>query len=346
MVFGFSLILFFSSCTSSLRTITIETAQPSSDLLPDNMTSLTLMSRAMNKDFRNFNKDSNKDSLQRYFYKSGFQVSSVILDSMAVDTTLKVLADLLYTSGRYDVVVPQERNFDRHLEFYKIQEELDWNNVRHICNEFDTDALLVIERYYNKLITDYTVHPAIFDFEEYASASIDSKYDAVVKVYDPVSETVIRQILVADTISWYDADTSTERLFQRLPSIKECLLQTGIQVALELDKKLSPVWLQESRAYFVISKNDVGKINKLIKDNDWQAVSDYWLPYSETKKTTTKSKAEFNLALASEMLGDIDQAIQWANKSYFTQYRKQTENYLYKLKHRKETMLRFQQINQ
>ncbi|MGD9928776.1 MAG: DUF6340 family protein [Mangrovibacterium sp.] len=339
---GLSILLLFISCTSSLKTVSIETAKPSSDLLPDQIGSLTLMNRAITGDFR----DYDKDSLQRYFYKNGFNVSSIVLDSLAADTTLKVLAELLFASGRYDVVIPQEYNFHRDLKFHQIPEELHWDQVRRICSEFNTDVLLVIERYYNKLITDYTVHPALLGYEEYASAAIDSKYDAVAKIYDPTSETVIRQLLVADTISWYETDTSTERLFRRLPSIKECLVQTGIQVALELDSKLSPTWVQENRSWFLIDKKDFNLIDRFIRENNWQAAYDYWLPFAASSKTSTKSRAEYNLALASEMLGDVDLAIEWANKSYFTQYHKQTENYLYKLKRRKEIMLSFQKLNE
>jgi len=334
------LSVLFASCTASYKTIVVETAKPSPDILPENINSLTLMNRGITGEFRNFD----RDTLQQYFYSKNFNVNAVVLDSMAADTTLKVLGELLYESGRYDVVIPKDRNFARDLKFYKIPEELDWNEVKLICNEFSTDALLVIERYYNKLSTNYVVHPASMEYGKYVSGSIDSKYDAVVKIYDPSAEKIVRQVITADTISWYDTDVSTRGLFAKLPPVKECLIQTGIRVALDLDSKLSPEWVRENRIFFVIEKNDITKIGSFITNDDWQSAYDYWLPYTRSSKKTIKSKAEFNLALASEMLGNLDEAIEWANKSYYTQYHTQTENYLYKLKKRKEILQNFQTL--
>ncbi len=328
-----------TACTSSYKVLTIEAAFPSPDLLPDEITSLTLMNRAVNDEFLNFN----KDSLQRYFYTEGFNLSSVVLDSVAADTTLKVLGELLYESGRYDVVIPVDRNFERDIKFYRLPENLDWNKVQSICDEFETDALLVMERFYNKMITSYTIHPGNMDEFKYYSATIDSKYDAIFKVYYPKTKEIVKQLIVADTISWSDYDLSPEKLFPKLPSIKECLIQTGIKVALDLDARLSPAWRSENRSYFIIEKDDAEKISALANNNDWQAAYDYWLDYAESPKTTVKSKAEYNLALASEMLGDVNAAIEWATKSYYTKYHVQTENYLYKLKKRKEIMERFNQ---
>ena len=328
----------FASCTVSYKTIVVETAKPSPDILPENINSLTLMNRSITGEFRNFD----RDTLQRYFYSQNFNVNAVVLDSIAADTTLKVLGELLYESGRYDVVIPKDRNFARNLKFYKIPEELDWNEVKLICDEFNTDALLVIERYYNKLSTNYEVHPAAMEYGKYVSGSIDSKYDAVVKIYDPLAEKIVRQVITADTISWYDTDVSTKGLFAKLPDIKECLIQTGIRVALDMDSKLSPEWVQENRGFFVIENNDMANVDRFITNDDWQAAYDYWLPYTRSSKKTIKSKAEFNLALASEMLGNMDEAIEWADKSYYTQYHAQTESYLYKLKNRKEIIQKFQ----
>jgi len=331
-----------TSCATSYHSITIETAKPSQAILPNDIASLVLMNRSVTPEFRNFN----KDSLQHYFYSKNFNISSVVLDSVAADTTLKVLGDLLFESGRYDVVIPKDRNFARDLKFFRVPEELDWDEVSRICSEFRADALLVIERYYNKVITRLAMHPASMEYQPYYSGSIDSKYDAVVKIYDPSRKEIVRQLIVADTISWSDSDISVKALFMKLPSVKECLVQTGIQVALDLDSRLSPAWIRDRRGYFLIENDDFPRISKWVEQNDWQSAYDYWLPYAKSGKKSVSSKAQFNLALASEMLGNIDEAIQWANQSYQTSYRGQTEQYLNKLGQRRAVLKQFQKLEQ
>jgi hypothetical protein len=333
------LITIFTSCATSYHTITIETARPSQAILPKDINSLTLMNRSISGEFRDFD----PDSLQRYFYAQNFNINTVVLDSIAADTTLKVLGDLLFGSGRYDVVIPKDRNFARDLKFFRVPEELDWNEVNQICKEFRTDALLVMERYYTKIITRYRIHPETMENQEYHSASIDSKYDAVVKIYDPMKKEVVRQIVVSDTISWFNSDLTIQSLFAKLPSIKRCLIQTGIQVALDLDSRLSPAWVADKRGYFLLEKDDLSRISKWIEQDDWQSAYDYWLTFVDSGKKSIKSKAQFNLALASEMLGEIDEAISWGNQSYESEYRIQTEQYLNKLGKRRDTLKQFKQ---
>jgi len=201
---------------------------------------------------------------------------------------------------------------------------------------------LVIERYYNKILTDYTVYTMSDGTPQYAMAHIDSKYNAVVKIYNPVKKEITRQLVVDDTISWQEDGSSTKAIFARLPSIKDCLIQTGIKVALDIDERLSPHWVKENRIVFLIDHGDSSRINEYASGQNWQDAYDYWLQYIDSEKKSVKSKAEFNLALASEMLGDLDLAIEWAQKSYYTNYMQQTNNYLIRLQERKEILKRFQ----
>ncbi|MFV0378731.1 MAG: DUF6340 family protein [Mangrovibacterium sp.] len=332
------LMLLLASCSQPYRLLTIETSRPSTHLLPTDIQSLTLVNRGITGEFQNFN----KDSLQQYFYDKGFKVNSVVLDSLAADTTLKALGELLFESGRYDVVIPEERNLNREQKFYQVPESLDWDEVASICQDFNTDALMVIERYFNKIMTDYHVYISPEGKPQFVSASIDSKYNMVIKVYDPSKKSIVRQIVVDDTISWSNDDYTTEGLFRTLPSIKEALIQTGIQTALDADNQISPAWVKENRLFFVLAEGDESRIRTWANNNEWQNADDYWQKFAGSQKPSEKSKAEFNLALAAEMLGDIDSAIEWANKSLKTRYMNQTNNYLLRLKQRQELLKKFE----
>ena len=82
--------------------------------------------------------------------------------------------------------------------------------------------------------------------------------------------------------------------------------------------------------------NDKGQ--QLINENKYEEAGDYWVEMTKLKNKSIRSKAEFNLALLSELNGDIDAAIDWGLKSFHTQYRYQTEIYLKKLQARRETI--------
>lgn len=333
-------VLWLSSCTTTYKMVYVEMANPSEDMLPDSVVSLTLMNRSITSEFQNYP----ADSLQRYFYDSSFKVNAMMLDSIAADTTLKVLGQLLYESGRYQVVIPEDRDIPKTVKFYKIAPKLSWDYVRNICDTYNTDALLVIERYMNKIETDYEENQ---DYSDPYYASIDSKYNAVVRIYDPNSKKILKQVMVNDTIYWAEQSYSQRDLFlNKLVPVKKSLIETGIQTAIDLDSKLSPQWHTESRGYFTIKDSNSELLASYIKDNDWQLAFEYWKKlYDKNPGKSLKSKLEYNLAVASEMIGDIDGAAKWADKSYRNQFRQQTESYLYTLKKRIRVVNQFKKLS-
>ncbi|TDN99931.1 hypothetical protein DET65_3708 [Sunxiuqinia elliptica] len=334
-----SLVVLFTSCASSYKTMYIEVAKPTEHLLDNDIVSLTLMNRAMTDEFKEFP----ADSIQMYFYRQGFNVNAAVLDSSAADTTIKVAAELLFESGRYDVVVPEERNIPHPSNYQYVPKPLDWDYVSEICERYNTDALLVMERYINVLMTNFIQVP----FSDLYEATIDSKYDAIFRIYDPRKREIVKQIMISDTIFWNEAEYSQKKLFvEKMVPVKQAINETGIQVALELESKLAPQWQTESRGYFALKDADEALIQNGITENNWQAIYKHWEQLlNENKSPGKRSKVQYNLAVASEIMGDIDQAAEWATKSYRTQYRKQTEDYLYQLKKRKKLLSQFEQFS-
>ena len=323
------------SCKSNYAILTIENIQHAKEELSPDIQSITLMNRSMNSQFLNHR----EDSLQMYFYRKGFQLSNIVLDSTAADTTIRALAELMFESGRYDVVVPLERNIKRSQSYEIIPDTLQPDQVREICTNFKTDALMVMERFVTKTMADYSE-------EKYADASgpvysfnatLDLKYNAFFRIYKPGAKTLIKEIELNDTIYWESSDYTQERLFSKLPSIKQALINAGIKVALDVDSKLSPTWTPEKRGYFLFkSKDDQGQL--FMSENKYDDAAKYWAEMAKSTNKKTRSKAEFNLALISELNGNIDQAIEYGLKSFYSHYRFQTETYLKKLDARKKAL--------
>ena len=323
------------SCRSYYTTLTIENTHPAKEELSADIQSLTLMNRSMNSQFM----DHNEDSLQVFFFRNGYQLSTIVLDSIAADTTITSLAALLVESGRYDVVVPLERNISRSLSYEKLPDTLSTLEVSEICKLYNTDALMVLERFSTKLMADYSKEQLIPNINSYSFfATLDLKYNAFFRIYKPGMNSLVKEIQLIDTIYWESADDSQQRLFGKLPSIKQAMINAGIKIALDLDSKISPAWVSEKRGYFLFDlKNDLGQ--QLMNENKTEEAQTFWLEKAQSPNKKIRSRAEYNLALASELDGNIDQAIEWGLKSFYSYYQHQTEVYLKKLKALKESQL-------
>jgi hypothetical protein len=324
------------SCKSNFAIITIENMQHAKEELSPDIQSITLMNRSMNNQFRNYN----EDSLQMYFYRKGYKLSNIVLDSTAADTTLKALAKLMFESGRYDMVIPLQRNLKRNPSYEMLPDTLRPDQVREICTNFNTDALMVLERFVTKVMALYSEERpfyAIKGNEGSFNATLDLKYSAFFRIYKPGAKTLVKEIELNDTIYWESADYTQEGLFSMLPSVKQALINVGIKVALDVDSKLSPTWIPEKRGYFLFEKkDDQGQL--FMDENKYDEAGKYWDEMAKSDNKKIRTKAEYNLALINELNGDIDKAIEYGLKSFYSHYRFQTETYLKKLEARKKLL--------
>lgn len=335
---SFILLITISISCVSTKTLKIEIPRESKKELPKNIQSLTLVIRSVDNSFS----DHHTDSLQKLFYKKNFNYDTIINDTQAVDTCLKALGDLLFESGRYDIVIPE----DRFLKFEKnsfLTKEMAWSEASDICTTFDTDAVLSIDLFNTRVSTkfekDAYYDPLSDSFSAISAAQIQVYYQVLLRVYDPKIEKVLIREFIRDTLTWEDSDLSTRTLFNRLTSIKSSLSQAGIAVALDFTDIISTVWLEEKRQYFSSGSSELKHASLFIDDNNWESAMIIWNEIAKkSKKKSLRSKAEFNLAIGYELEGNLDLAIFWALKSYESMYRLVSYEYLEILKRRKNEL--------
>lgn len=329
------LVLISFSCIST-KPLLIEIPQKSKKELPENIQSLLLIARVVNDNYTNWD----EDSLQNLFFKKNFNYDTIISDIQTVDTTLKALGELLFESGRYDYVIPENR-FPKIDNTTLIAGEMPWKEVKVLCDTFKTDAILSLDFFKTRVFTNYdkTVNFEVFSnsFRDESHAEMKVNYEALFRIYDPVAEKVIMRRFMRDTVVWEGSDRSARDLFYWFTPVKQALTEAGIAIALDLSGEISPAWLTKRRSYFASGDANLKKAVPLVNSGLWEEAIVLWKNTAEaTNSKSAKSKAEFNIALGYEMLGDIDMAIEWALKSYTTMYRTNTYNYLETLEQRKK----------
>ena len=328
------LILISFSCVST-KPLLIQIPQKSNKELPENIQSLLLIGRVLNDNYT----DLDADSLQMIFYRQKFNYDTIINDFQTIDTTLKALGDLLFESGRYDIVIPENR-FPKIENTSLIAGEMKWDEIKELCDTFRTDAVLSLDYFKTRVFTEYetTVDYDVYsgNFIDRSRAEMKVNYEALFRVYDPGRERVIMRRFMRDTLTWEGTDRSARDLFYWFTPVKSALTEAGIAIALDLSGEICPKWRNEKRNYFASGDSNLKQASPLIHSNQWETAISLWKDTAEnTKSKSLKSKAEFNIALGFEMLGDLDSAIKWALQSYDTMYRTNTYNYLETLKRRK-----------
>jgi len=323
----YGLFVLLTSCVS-MGKISVQVSTPPQRALSDDIQSIVLMNRSMTGAFKNLN----QDSLENKLVSNKLVMNELLLDSTAADTTLKVLGNALYESGRFDVVIPLQRNLQNtNVSYLTKSPSLKLPQVKQVCDEFKVDALLTLENFYENVSTTYQV-----GYGNISEVGVSKEYVIFVqvafnsnwKLYQPGEKLKIATFEVKDTIFWERSGPTLQEAYEKIPTIREALMNGAIENGMILASYISPGWVQQSRSYFVTKNSEADKAIPLLKKNNWQEAMDIWMKFSTNSSATLRSQIEYNLALASEMTGDLKEAIQWAQKSLKTKYSKAAEDYI------------------
>lgn len=322
-------ILFILSACVSVKKIEIEVASPPNKPINDTIQSILLMNGSLTADFKNYD----RDSLEAMLVKKDLVLDTILLDSIASDTIMQVAGKLMFESGRFDIVIPVERNIDHTGMPGHSKRKLTPEEVDQLCKDFNTDALLVLDNFSEKIKTTFGLKyaPGIYgdlDGPQEFKGEIEISYKSDWFLLLPNQSKHYQRFEINDTIFWEAANPLAQEMYNALPSIKEALLGGGIAVGESFAKQVSPLWRKDVRNYFMTGDKEADTAVPLIEKNKWAEAAEIWTKFLNATSTSMRSKIEHNLALAAEMTGDINKAIEWGIKSYHTKYSKETDQYL------------------
>jgi len=323
--YGFFILL--TSCVS-MGKISIQVSVPPQRPISNEIQSIVLMNRSMNGSFSNLN----QDSLENLFIKKKLGLDELMLDSLAADTTLKTIGNALYESGRFDVVIPVQRNLPNiNLSHETESPSLSLAQVNQICTEFKTDALLSLENFYENVNTSYQIgYERITDYgaSRQYNIIVQVAYHSKWKLYQPAEKLKIASFEVNDTIFWERSGNSLQETYEELPTIKDALISGAIENGQSLSGYISPGWQEQARNYFITNNAEADRAIAYVKSNYWKDAERIWMKFSTSSSPALRSMIEYNLALSAEMNGDLKAAIQWAERSFKSKFSRTAEEYI------------------
>lgn len=224
---------------------------------------------------------------------------------------------------------------------------MDWHDVEAICQEYHVDGLLILETF----DSDIEIKKHTSEHKEKVNGREITKkdYNADLRVdvntgwrfYDNVHKQLIDQVTFTDRKKWEGSGSSEQAALDDLPSKRHVINESGAYAGHMIANRISPHWRTESRSYFVKGNKDLEKAKAEVKFNNWDAAIEIWKRLAESPDPEIAGRACYNMALASELKGNIDLAITWAEKAMKTYHNKKARSYtdlLYQRKHDEEKL--------
>lgn len=105
-----------------------------------------------------------------------------------------------------------------------------------------------------------------------------------------------------------------------LPSRERMVQQIGNVTGDKYWHRISPMYVWVSRSYYSKGNDGLKEGKRRVQVNDWEMAEKMWNAGLNDPKMKKAGRCAYNLALAQEMKGDLDGAIEWTKKAY-AQYR-------------------------
>ena len=275
--------------------------------LPDDVKAIAVVNRSLTKD-----QDKNRKVLEAII--TGEVGGS---DRLASDECIKGVYDAIQGLHGVEMVFPGKVNI-YGTGTRETPDILDWKMVKKICDSADADVLLVLETFdsntdlmlktatdqVTSILTGREPRPAIPN-------DIRMNVYSYWRLYDPDNKSIIDQYQHTFYMMFHTEGT--------IPP-PDALPRTAYAAGQEYIGRFLPSYYTVRRDLY---KRTSGSARRQFKTGfrraevaNWEGAMEIWKKMVDHIKRKTAGRACLNMAVANEVLGNTDKALEWANKSY------------------------------
>jgi len=198
------------------------------------------------------------------------------------------------------------------------------DEVKRLCELAKSDALVTIEAFDSDSKLDYgtrvkkeKVNDVMSDVT-YQTVNAGIRVTVGWRMYRASDGAIVDQFRMIETINFNQEGRSRQEAESRLPNRDAMTRDIGRIVGDKYATRISPAIFWVNRDYFGKAKGapEMKDAKKSAIINDWTNAAKIWSIVSENPNPKTASKAMYNMAVASEVLGDLNNAIMWTEKAY------------------------------
>lgn len=246
---------------------------------------------------------------------------SIAADREGSQECLRGLATGLNEGPRFTAVVVEGLDL-RGTGTREWPENLQWEQVGDICNRFKVDALIALETFDSDLAfrkssadVERVIDKKKVIVKEY-SVDLMMNVRSGWTIYQPAGQNLVDQNAFTDEMRWEETGDTPDEALSRLPSKRNAINKSAYFSGLQYAVRISPTWVTESRSYFRKANDDFKVAGKYVKQDKWTNAIEIWKKYTLSTDPKVAGRACFNMALASEVDGNLPIALEWANRAW------------------------------
>lgn len=311
-----ALVPMFVACAP---TISVQVLEPAAVTMPAEIRTLAVVDRAAPK---------NAGETILGTLEAALTGESLMADREGRSAAVTSLNQTLANSPRFKVVMPNISKEKAETGIF--DKELSWKAAEKICKQAECDAIVALEAFdSDSNVNMSNVVDAATKAVTY-TARRDTRVLAAWRVYDVQNKVVIDDLRdISYTRSW-DNSASTEAdarsgLIDQTGTLRVLGADAGYQYA----RRIAPTYVWVSRAYYGSGHDRLKEARNYVKAQDWDGAAKIYRQMVERQDDPkVRGKAEFNLALYYEVMGDLPKAKDMAQKAAVDLHNGRSRNYV------------------
>lgn len=266
---------------------------------------------------------------------------AVNMDREGARVAVSGVVERLAEGPRFDPAVPLIDRDQFPSDIF--DRPLTQDQVRQICRQTGTDALLALDAFDSDLVVSMGTHTEVTTDShgrEIATlihdAVLESSVVASWRLYHP-KEGVLDEVRDwRRTNSWTASGRTPGAAQAGLIGAYDATAWVGRMSGRDYGARISPTWVWLERVYYGRGDPRLKEARHHVRANDWDGAEAIWTGLSEDPDPKVRGRALFNLALAHEVDGELYPARRTAKEAAVALHNGRARTYVRQLERRVE----------
>jgi hypothetical protein len=260
---------------------------------------------------------------------------SIMADKDASINCVQGLIDMLNKNPRLGAVLVSAQKL-KGTGTREWPDALAWTTIDSLCKAYSVDAIVSLETFDSDILFNTgkdlvktTINEKDTMVNEFYS-DLKINVNAGWRIYDNIDQKQVDQNSFVDEKGWLTKGWTPAEALGKLPTKRDAINGAGLFAGDQYGIRISPSWTNVYRSYFAKGKKQEGfkQAKKWVKQQNWEQATNIWTNITKTKDAKNVGRAYYNLAVASEVDGDLTTALALATKAFQVYGNKQAKAYM------------------
>lgn len=266
-----------------------------------------------------------------------FTGEMLLADRRGADQAMNGILDGLRGSERYTVVMANEQLEGNGMGFFP--EPLTPAQIANLCTKYSADAVLAVEafdsdvRVQTEAKTRTERHNGKEVLVNYFQGTENVNLTIGWRMYAKTGG-VIDQHQMYKNMFFNSEGPTPQAAISRLVFPVDAVMRTGFEGGHIYGMRIAPSWVLTTREFYGSGSNGMRRAKQMAKRDDWANAALLWKELAKSDRKKISRRATYNMAVAAEMMGNYNLALEWARKAADQKGSRKANNYIFILKNR------------